>query len=427
MLEITEDVVEDTSIVSFETFEFLPVSGTNLNSAGQVRIRVENSDNFYYPAGSWLSFTGHIANGANRYDKAKKITMVNNALMYLWDCIKYELNGTEIESLYHPGYATTIAGLVKYPESYNSGPGLNSGWTLDTGAGTIADKNKGWNKRHAWFFSSTPVGDFRICIRLDHIFGFALDYNRVLYGLTHTLTLVRNSTSNDALYRSAVAADAVTDGTISFDQIAWCLPRVTPSDVAKFNFLKLIEDKITVPISFRQHQCLRATVEENNYFTYRLGVRSSTERPRWIIVGFQTDRSNDQTKNNSLFDHCNLTNAYVLVNNSRYPMIDLNLDFTKNRFENMYVYYLNFMKQYFDIDPIVNSPAVDPVSFKTLHPLYVFNLSYQSERMKDSVLDITFKAFFSANVPKDTVAYILMLSERQLRFRSDGNKLNVIV
>ena len=73
MLEITEDVVEDTSIVSFETFEFLPVSGTNLNSAGQVRIRVENSDNFYYPAGSWLSFTGHIASGANRYDKAKKL------------------------------------------------------------------------------------------------------------------------------------------------------------------------------------------------------------------------------------------------------------------------------------------------------------------------------------------------------------------
>ena len=108
-------------------------------------------------------------------------------------------------------------------------------------------------------------------------------------------------------------------------------------------------------------------------------------------------------------------------------MIDLNLDFTKNRFENAYVYYCNFMKQYFDIDPIVNSPAVDPVSFKTLHPLYVFNLSCQSERMKDSVLDITFKAFFSANVPNNTVAYILMLSERRLRFRSDGNKLNVIV
>ena len=48
MLEITEDVAEGTSIVSFETFEFLPVSGTNLDSAGQVRIRVENSDNFYY-------------------------------------------------------------------------------------------------------------------------------------------------------------------------------------------------------------------------------------------------------------------------------------------------------------------------------------------------------------------------------------------
>jgi len=40
--------------------------------------------------------------------------LTNNGLMYLFSNISYRLSNREIESVHHPGQATTI-GLLKYP------------------------------------------------------------------------------------------------------------------------------------------------------------------------------------------------------------------------------------------------------------------------------------------------------------------------
>ena len=37
--------------------------------------------------------------------------------------------------------------------------------------------------------------------------------------------------------------------------------------------------------------------------------KNSSGKPRFIIVGFQTDKDGDETKNPSTFDHVNLNNA----------------------------------------------------------------------------------------------------------------------
>ena len=41
-------------------------------------------------------------------------------------------------------------------------------------------------------------------------------------------------------------------------------------------------------------------------FTWRLSVKAAPEKPRFIIVGFQTAKDADQTKNPSTYDHMNL-------------------------------------------------------------------------------------------------------------------------
>ena len=40
-------------------------------------------------------------------------------------------------------------------------------------------------------------GRFRFSVRLEDIFGFAADYNPVMHGFTHTLTLIRNLNYKD--------------------------------------------------------------------------------------------------------------------------------------------------------------------------------------------------------------------------------------
>ena len=63
------------------------------------------------------------------------------------------------------------------------------------------------------------------------------------------------------------------------------------------------------------------SVPEWTSFTWLLSVKTAPEKPRFIIVGFQTNKNGNQTKNASIFDHVNLKQAYVTLNSDRYPQL----------------------------------------------------------------------------------------------------------
>ena len=65
-------------------------------------------------------------------------------------------------------------------------------------------------------------------------------------------------------------------------------------------------------------------------------VKTTVKKPRFIIVGFQTNKDGDQTKNSSTFDHVNLKNTYVALNSDRYPAVDYNLSFVNQTFSRVY-------------------------------------------------------------------------------------------
>ena len=132
VLEIQEKYAVDDSIKSLETYAFQPISGTQLNGAGQIAIRIENQDAFFLPRRSWLQIEGKLVKADDSpFAAGDVISLTNNGIMYLFDNIKYELSGQEIESVYHPGHASTIMGLSKYSSNFNDGPGLNQCWCLD--------------------------------------------------------------------------------------------------------------------------------------------------------------------------------------------------------------------------------------------------------------------------------------------------------
>ncbi len=56
ILDIKEQLETDESIVNYQLYQFYPESGTQLNNPGNITITVNNSDNFYHPAYSWLEF-----------------------------------------------------------------------------------------------------------------------------------------------------------------------------------------------------------------------------------------------------------------------------------------------------------------------------------------------------------------------------------
>ena len=159
MLKIADESQVDDSIQSYKRFAFLPISGTNLNNANPIVIRVENSDNYFRPCDSELEFEGKVLKAdGNVYKKAEaKLTLINNGLMYLFDNIKYDLSSTEIETVYQPGQATTMFGLLTKHRNISTGAGLNSCWLPDDGLGVAKDDNEGYEGRRNLLFVNKQV------------------------------------------------------------------------------------------------------------------------------------------------------------------------------------------------------------------------------------------------------------------------------
>ena len=55
--------------------------------------------------------------------------------------------------------------------------------------------NQGFAARRALIMSANPRGSFSFVIPFDHIFGFS-KYDKVIYGVKHSLTLTRNSSDD---------------------------------------------------------------------------------------------------------------------------------------------------------------------------------------------------------------------------------------
>ena len=138
---------------------------------------------------------------------------------------------------------------------------------------------------------STPTGSFEFKIPLKHFLGFCEDYNKVLYGMQQRLTLTRTNDDN-AIFRAGG-----DEGRVNLKRISWLMPHVIPSDAYRLQLNKIIEKKEKIPVGYRMLQCDSTQVPTNiKSFTWRLGVKSSPDIPRFIIVGFQTNKNNNQEK-----------------------------------------------------------------------------------------------------------------------------------
>ena len=79
------------------------------------------------------------------------------------------------------------------------------------------------------------------------------------------------------------------------------------------------------------------------------------------------------------------------------------------------------------MDELISNPNINPPDYKSLYPLFLFDVSKQSDKLKHSVSDIHIKALFEANVPANTIAYAVVISDRIIEFVSDGNKISNII
>ena len=126
--ELHETNATDKSIKSYEYNEYQPITGTQLNSAGQITITIENQDQFLHLQNSYLLIEGEVLKADNaKYADADLVALTNNGLLYLFSSLKLTLAGQEVEHVNYPGHATSLLGLASYSSEYQrmwTGPWL---------------------------------------------------------------------------------------------------------------------------------------------------------------------------------------------------------------------------------------------------------------------------------------------------------------
>jgi len=442
MLDINEPHAYDESIQSMQFHEYTGQTQGNNNMIGHpIRIEINLQDVYCLPSKSYISIKGQLCQQDNtEYAAATEITLINNAIMYLFTEIKYDLGSTTIEKLTSPGQTTSMLCYLSHPDDFSTSAGLKYCWSKDTTnnaisaefngsvdapvAGYTPTRNAGYNQgfatRRGLLFSAAPRGSFSFIIPLSHIFGFA-EYKKLIYGEKHLLTLTRGSDTL-AIHR----AHGVADGKVSLSHISWHMPQIEMSPEYLSGMRALIEQKIVVPIAFRARTSEQITLTQTMQFNWRLSVTGGVEKPRYIIIGFQTAKSDTQEENPAVFDNLNLVNAYVTLNSERYPVYDNITSFATNDYAKLYDMFDNFKKDYYGIDSLVGGTQVNFAAYRSLYPILVFDVRKQNERLKSGVTDIQVRFSFGANVPANTNAYAVIISDRFFKMSSDGRNMRVI-
>ena len=159
VLNFTETPMIDETIEEYEYHEYEPITGTNLNKPGEIRINIETQDLFTHPSESYMIIEGKLTkNDDALYVNANAVALTNNGIMHLFNNVKYQLSGQELESLFDPGQSSTMLGILKYPDDFSKSIGLNQLWYKDMAS--IAD-NSGFAIRQKNFIQEpTPKGTF---------------------------------------------------------------------------------------------------------------------------------------------------------------------------------------------------------------------------------------------------------------------------
>src|ERR1044072_9292164 len=443
-LDITEPIVQDNSIESFQYQDYTPQSQDNLDQYGRViQIDINATDTYIKISDSYLVIKGQLvrADNNNRYAADAEITFVNNAMMYLFSQIKYIIGGKTMEQISDPGQITSMVAYLTLPDDYNSNAGLMSCWSKDTPNHANSQKftacvaapvagytpaenveyNQGFAARRSLLMSADPRGSFTFVIPFSHMFGFS-EYDKVIWNVKHSLTLTRAGSDTLAIHR----ANGVQDGKIKLSNISWRVPHVDVNPISHSQLMDVIISKQIIPLGFMARSSESQAVPQARAFSWRLSVAGGIEKPRWIIVGFQTKRNTTQEQNPAVFDHLTVTNAYAMLNNERYPVYDSLIDFASNDYSVLYESFDNYKKKIFGFNSLVGGTQVNYPAFKSLFPLFVFDITNQNDKLTTGVVDMNLKFFFNDNVPAGAIAYACIESDRMFKLKSDGKNLTMV-
>lgn len=355
ILDVKSSAEFDDSITSLQHHAYNPYT-TSFNNGDDIRISIQQQDLYLLPSDSYLYIEGNIKaiQLSDQATAAEKVlpNIVNNVVAFLFDEVRYEINGFEIDRCKNPGITTTVKGLISFTAD-------------DMNRLTIA----GWNYGLEEAKIKTNPSTINYCVPLKCLFGFAEDYKQIVMNAKHELILIRGRDDVNAF----VGANNICKFEIS--KIQWRIPHVYVSDSEKLKLLKMIDRKESIQLNYRMwelHEYPSLPKSDRHIWSVKTSQKVNT--PRFIIICFQTNRNNLINMDKAKFDHCEITDLKVYLNSDCFPYENINADFENDKYAILYDMYARFQeKNYFNRAD--SSPFLGYESFKKCAPLIVIDCS----------------------------------------------------
>ena len=127
MLDINEPHTIDESIRSIHFYEYAPQTNASNNTIGHnIKIDINAQDIYILPSRSYIAIKGQLRRVNNNvYAVNDEISLINNAIMYLFTEIRYDLGSVTIEKISSPGQKTTMLTLLSQPDDFSTSTVLN--------------------------------------------------------------------------------------------------------------------------------------------------------------------------------------------------------------------------------------------------------------------------------------------------------------
>lgn len=395
MLQITDLPQYETSIEAYEIHSYNPYNNS-FKENDEIRIPIQQQDLYVLPSGSSIYIEGYVnvstRDAAGKLIK-KDVDFINNPISYLFQDIRYEINGVEIDRIKNVGITTTLKSYVSMNEGESKAAAV-WGWNL------------GGTKLRNGYFS--------VIVPLNRILGFAEDYNKIIINCKHELILQRSSSA-----LNCVLIDKNDNVEMDIQKIQWRVPHIKVSDRNKLLLLKSLERDRSIQIAFRNWDLYEyPLLPKTTKHSWSVKTTSQLEKPRFVIFGLQTARKNNKTRSSSIFDHCNVNNIKLYLNSQYYPYDSLNLKFDEGKFSILYEMYANFRQSYYNlgIDPLLSLNQ-----FKEIAPLFVIDCSRQNDSLKTGPVDVRLEIECSEDIQDNTTAYCLIINDRLFEYKPLSN------
>ncbi|KAE9521457.1 hypothetical protein AGLY_018131 [Aphis glycines] len=386
ILDISSQYETDSKITKIEFHSYTPYT-TSFKNNDEIRISIQQTDVYPYLHESFIYLEGKIT-------ETGKVLLSNNGFSYLFDQIRFEINGIEVDS-------TLVLGITSSLKEYLSG----------TPVDYYCYENAGWTFKNDTK-STNNAGEFSACIPLKYWLGLFEDFKKILVNSRLELILTRSHSDLNVI--NVKSEGSATTGAVTLNKIVWKVPHITVDDEERLKLLKLVEKEKSLFISFRSFETFEyPELGTTTKAVWNLKTASKLEKPRFIIVGLQKDRKNQISKDCSVFDKCDLTNVKVFLNSIAYPYDNLNLDFNKNNFSILYDMYTSFQESYYEKK--IRNPLLSPSTFLENAPIVVIDTSKQNDSGTASSVDVQLE--IEASKPLTGVSvYCLLIHDRIVEY-----------